>query len=290
MGVDILTTGIEATKCGQFAILLAGHGTEYVRETYGGVPTLIKNLLSDVDEVWDTFRVVDGEFPSDADLYKYEGFVVTGSCEDAHGSTQWVLDLCEVIRKVHRMNRKLLGICFGHQVISRALGGKTGRAINGWELGLKKIVLSNPAYPKPYIRQLPSSLSIIEVHQDEVYELPPGGEILASSDKTSVEMYAIGNQVLGVQGHPEFTKDITANIIDTYLEKHNLSDDFIARAKLTLREGEADREIFAQLCKSFLKATPCQVHPLDYELIGIDAPEAVEKSFQIIQRGQYIVS
>lgn len=286
------------TTCRKFAILLAGHASEYIRNTYGGVSSLFKHMLSDVGETWDTYHVVDGNFPSDDDLHKYEGFIVTGSFEDAHGSTPWVLHLCDVIQKAHRMKRKLLGICFGHQVISRALGGKTGRSAHGWELGLKKVVLvADAMYSKPYALKLPSSLSILEIHQDEVYKVPPGGEVLASSENTGIEIFAMGNQVLGIQGHPEFTEDITLDILDGYSRKQRVSEEVIRQAKLSLREGKADHEILKKMCKSFIKATPqihcldydtiseatpCQIHCLDYDTIG-EALDVSEKSYQLLE-------
>eukprot|EP00250_Pteridium_aquilinum_P003993 c14247_g1_i1 orf=557-1393(+) len=272
MGVELPILGVVSPvpmiTCRKFAILLAGHASEYIRKTYGGVASLFKNMLNDAGEIWDTFHVVDGEFPSDDDLHKYEGFIVTGSSEDAHGSKPWVLRLCEVIRKAHSMKKKLLGICFGHQVICCALGGKSGRAGHGWELGLRKVVLADAMHTKSYALQFPSSLRILEIHQDEVFELPPGGEVLASSEKTRIEIFAMGNQVLGIQGHPEFTEDITLDILDAYSREHPmLLQEVISQARLTLREGKADRDMLKQMCKAFMKAIPCQVDVPEYNLV-----------------------
>lgn len=68
--------------------------------------------------------------------------------------------------------------------------------------------------------EIPPSLSIIECHQDEVWEVPLGAEVIAFSDKTGVEMYTIGAHILGIQGHPEYTKDILFNIIDRLLNNN----------------------------------------------------------------------
>lgn len=62
--------------------------------------------------------------------------------------------------------------------------------------------------------EMPESLSIVEVHQDEVYEVPLGAEVIASSDKTGIEMFAIADHILGIQGHPEYGRDILFNLID----------------------------------------------------------------------------
>ncbi|KAH7430482.1 hypothetical protein KP509_08G000500 [Ceratopteris richardii] len=290
MGLDLLSARAEPLKLRKFAILLAGHASEYIRDAYGGVVVLIRNLLSDVGETWVTFRVVDGEFPCDDDLYEYEGFVITGSMEDAYGMTPWVVRLCEVVRKAYRMNKKLLGICFGHQVISHALGGKVGPAAHGWEIGSRKIAFADGMHSKPYISCLPSSLSILEIHRDEVYEVPPGGEVLASSDKTQVEIFAMGNQVLGVQGHPEFTEDIIHDILENYLEKLSIADEVITQAKLTMQEGRADREMLKHLCKSFFKAIPFQIQALTYNLVAMKTRSAVCNGLERIPQRQPITS
>lgn len=104
-----------------YAILLAGNATEYVRKQYGGLACLFQIMLSDPGETWHIFRVLEGEFPSEEDLHLYEGFVITGSRHDAHGSDGWVSDLCDLIGKLHKKKIKLLGICFGHQVSCHTL-------------------------------------------------------------------------------------------------------------------------------------------------------------------------
>lgn len=263
MGAEAFTqeqaTAIERSFLGprrSYAILLAGDATEYVRKEYGGLACLFQRMLSDPGETWHTYRIIDGEFPSDEDLHKYEGFVITGSRYDAHGSEPWILELCELIRKLHKEKMKLLGICFGHQVISRALGGKTGRSVNGWEVGLKKISVLDALHTKPYAHKVPSSVVIIEIHQDEVYELPSNAELLASSEKTSMEMFAVEDRVLCIQGHPEYKEDIVLDILDVCLKKNLMPEEVISQARSSFEEAKAEHEVLKLLCKSFLKETP----------------------------------
>eukprot|EP00249_Psilotum_nudum_P028895 c38887_g1_i1 orf=343-1125(-) len=235
-----------------FAVLLAGQTLEYVQKKYGGLGCLFVKFLSDPGETWDIFPVIKGHFPTDEELQKYDGFVVTGSRHDAHGGEDWIQKLCQLIQKVHQKRKKLLGICFGHQVLSLALGGKTGRAPVGWEVGLKNVIISDALLSKPYGHKLPPSIRVIEVHQDQVSEIPPGGELLASSEKTGIEIFAVGEHVLGIQGHPEFTEDVLHNFLDTGCHQ-GLTEELINEAVASMKEGKPDREILQQLCKSFLK-------------------------------------
>lgn len=102
----------------------------------------------------------------------------------------------------------------------RALGGKVGKSYSGWDLGLRKVSVVKelaPCWFHDELGEIPASLSVIECHQDEVFEVPMGAEVIASSDKTGVEMFRIGSHILGIQGHPEYTKDILHNLIDRLL-------------------------------------------------------------------------
>jgi GMP synthase-like glutamine amidotransferase len=104
--------------------------------------------------------------------------------------------------------------------LCRALGGKVRKAYSGWDVGLRKVSIVKELAPCCFfddLGEIPTSLSIIECHQDEVFEVPFGAEVIGFSDKTGVEMFAIGDHVLGIQGHPEYTNDIIHNLIDRLL-------------------------------------------------------------------------
>jgi len=100
----------------RFAVLMCAEDSEYVKKVYGGYAGVFVKMLAEEGETWDVYRVARGEFPEDHELLLYDGFVITGSCSDAHGNDTWVAELLILLRKLHSFNKKLLGICFGHQV------------------------------------------------------------------------------------------------------------------------------------------------------------------------------
>jgi len=106
------------------------------------------------------------------------------------------------------------------QILCRALGGRTGRSTKGWDIGVSCIHPTAAAARLFAPLKLPVHMPVIEFHQDEVWELPPTAEVLARSDKTRVEMFRLGDRVMGVQGHPEYSKDILMSIADRLL-RHN---------------------------------------------------------------------
>ncbi|KAH9314237.1 hypothetical protein KI387_022864, partial [Taxus chinensis] len=237
----------------RFGVLLCAPDQDYVLKKYGGYFSVFVGMLSDAEETWDLFRVVDGEFPGMEDVCKYDGFVVTGSRFDAHGNDVWILKLCHFLQALHAMRIKVLGICFGHQVLCRAFGGKIGRASTGWDIGLRKITIFKKMSAKYFDLEIPSKLSVFKIHQDQVYKVPLGGEILASSDKTSIEMFSLGDHILGIQGHPEYTNDILLILIDILSDKNMIEEKISEEAKASLATNQPDREIWEKICKSFLK-------------------------------------
>ncbi|KAL3642995.1 hypothetical protein CASFOL_013810 [Castilleja foliolosa] len=241
----------------RYALLLAAKDSDYVKKIYGGYYNVFVNALGDEGEKWDLFRVVDGEFPETNELSSYEGFVISGSPSDAYGNESWVLQLCFLLQTLFAMHKKILGICFGCQVLCRALGGKVAKSFSGWDIGVRKVRLTQEIYSYGLLDDdmIPSSLSIVECHQDEVWEVPVGAHIVASSEKTRVEMFTYGDNILGIQGHPEYTLDILRNIIDRLVSNNSIERDFGEEAKLQIMEAEPDRKYWERICKGFLKGT-----------------------------------
>ncbi|KAA8522824.1 hypothetical protein F0562_009247 [Nyssa sinensis] len=211
----------------RYALLLAAKDSEYVKKVYGGYFNVFVAAFGEEGERWDLFRVVEGEFPDMNELQNYDGFVVSGSPYDAYGNDYWILNLCFLLQTIDNLQKKVLGICFGHQVLCRALGGKVGKA--------------------------QTALSIIECHQDEVWEVPMGAEVIAFSDKTGVEMFTIGDHILGIQGHPEYTKDILNSLIDRLLNNDSIERGFAEDVKSKLQIAEPDRKCWEKICRNFLK-------------------------------------
>lgn len=100
----------------RFAVLMCAEESEYVRKRYGGYYGVFARMLAEEGERWDVYKVARGEYPPDEEVGKYDGFVITGSCNDAHGNDAWVRDLIVFLNKLDSLRKKVLGVCFGHQV------------------------------------------------------------------------------------------------------------------------------------------------------------------------------
>nr|XP_043622139.1 gamma-glutamyl peptidase 3-like [Erigeron canadensis] len=250
--------GTEGMYKRRYALLLASRDWEYVMKVYGGYLNVFVAAFGEEEERWDRYRVVDGEFPDKNELQEYDGFVVSGSPYDAYGDDNWILELCLLLQTLDSMQKKVLGICFGHQVLCRALGGKVWKSNSGWDIGLRKVRIVEDFSACCFLKtmaEIPPALSIIECHQDEVWEVPKEAQVIAYSDKTGVEMFTIGDHILGIQGHPEYSKDILNNLIDRLLNQDCIESGLAEDARSKLENAEPDRKCWQQICKTFLKGS-----------------------------------
>ncbi|XP_057978190.1 gamma-glutamyl peptidase 5-like [Malania oleifera] len=237
----------------RFAVLQCAEDPEYVKKKYGGYFGVFVRMLGEEGEAWHVYRVTCGELPDDKEIGVYDGFVITGSCSDAHGNDAWICNLLCFLRRLDSMRKKILGICFGHQILCRALGGKTGRATSGWDIGVTAVHVSSSKLFSSM--KIPARLSIFECHRDEVTELPPKAKVLAWSEKTGIEMFECGSHIMGIQGHPEYTKDILLLLIDRLHHRNLIMEKYAEELKASAGAWEPDREAWRRLCIGFLKGT-----------------------------------
>lgn len=103
----------------KFALLLCAEDSDYVIKKYGGYYGVFVTMLGEEGETWDMFRVFNDEFPDHEEIKEFDGFVISGSCSDAHGNDSWILKLLNLVKQLDALKKKVLGICFGHQVIKK---------------------------------------------------------------------------------------------------------------------------------------------------------------------------
>ena len=193
------------------------------------------------------YTVALGEFPADASLY--DGYVITGSPSGAYETDPWILELMDFVRQAYQLGKKLVGICFGHQIIAQALGGHVEKSAKGWGLGLKPFAMTSS---KSWMTEPAPHCALYFVHQDQVIDLPPQAEHLAGNDFCPNVMYAIGEQVLGVQGHPEFTQQIMQDIFQRHVDLQG--SELYETAVSSVENGRPDNQRFAQWIVNFLQS------------------------------------
>lgn len=162
-------------------------------------------------------------------LDDHDAYLVTGSRLDAVAQEGWILALADFLRRAHAADKPTVGICFGHQLIAHALGGRVERSSLGWGLGVHEAWLTPAAAADD--PELPARFRLLLSHQDQVLTLPPGGELVATSEHAPIAALRIGS-LLGFQGHPEFTARFAAALMDSRADR--IDAEVIALARRTL--------------------------------------------------------
>lgn len=134
------------------------------------------------------------------------GAILSGSWAMVTDHADWSERTAAWIRGALEAELPLLGVCYGHQLMAYALGGKVGDNPNGWERGLK--TLTHNTSRDPWLAPLPEAFQAWLSHRQSVITPPPQAEVLARSDLDSCQILRYSPQALSVQFHPEFTRDI----------------------------------------------------------------------------------
>jgi len=148
-----------------------------------------------------------GVLPDSAD--ECDAYIITGSMQGAYDADPWIADLAVFIRQAYAAGQRLVGICFGHQILAQALGGRVEKSKKGIGFGVKRFDLYER---KTWMQGEMEGCGLYFAHQDQVLDLPPEAELLGGNDFCPNTMFAIGDRVLGIQGHPEFTAGIMDDI------------------------------------------------------------------------------
>lgn len=193
------------------------------------------------------YLVSNGEFPATVD--ECDAYLITGSARGAYENEPWIATLIQFIRDCHEAGKKMVGICFGHQILAHALGGKTEKSAKGWGVGL---IAFDIYENKPWMNGTQSQCALYYSHQDQVVELPPNAKRLGGNDFCENALFAIDDQVMGIQGHPEFTTSIMEEILANPKDK---VDEAVQKTAVhSLENGPPDNQLVAHWIVNFLTA------------------------------------
>ncbi|MEX0339684.1 MAG: type 1 glutamine amidotransferase [Arenibacterium sp.] len=224
----------------KIGILQTGHAPEALLETFGDYDLMFQKLLGGNGFTFVSFDVENNEFPESIDAA--DGWLITGSRHGAYEDHPWIKPLEALIRDIYAASRPLVGVCFGHQIIATALGGKVAKYDGGWAVGRVEYERDG------------QKIGLNAWHQDQIVELPEGAQVLGGNEFCRYGILAYGDTIYSVQPHPEYGADFIEGLIRTR-GKGLVPDHLLQEAKENLRAGPvAQGEIGAEMAAFFRKA------------------------------------
>jgi GMP synthase-like glutamine amidotransferase len=236
---------------------------------YGGYGGVFTALLTAAAEAMDPPRKLSEVATVTAhniveDMHAYppldevDAILITGSRHTAYEDDPWILKLVEYTRQAIDSGRiRVVGVCFGHQIVGRAMGARLGRSDKGWEVAVTEVDLTDKGkdifkldkmvslsrrchFSLVTSRLFPTRITCADVnnslqrihqmHRDVVLEYPKGSIPLGGNDICPVQaMYSPGRYIT-VQGHPEFTEEIVSEILTNRHKAGIFTDDMYDEA------------------------------------------------------------
>src|ERR1700694_5580914 len=198
-------------------ILQAGSADPALRARFGDYPDWFARHLAARVEL----RVVRPYEQVLPPLVGFDGLIMTGSPKSVVDPEPWMDGAAGSLLEAAR-TRPVLGVCFGHQLLARALGGRVERNPRGREAGTAAVRLTPEGARDALFGRLGSPLLVQQTHEDHVAALPAGATLLAENEMSPVQAFAWGETVRCVQFHPEFDAERSRLLAEVRRERLDL--------------------------------------------------------------------
>lgn len=227
------------------AILETGRPPAHLIEAFGDYTAQLRTLLGEGARTH-RFDVQAGELPVDPSAFA--GTVVTGSAAGVYEDLPWIAPLSDWLRAARGQTR-LVGVCFGHQIMAQAFAGRVEKSDKGWGVGLHRYeVVGDETWMKPAA----ASIAIPVSHQDQVIAPSDDARVLIASDFTPYAGLAWGQDAISFQCHPEFEPDFAAALAED--RRGRISDAAVDEAQASLKAPN-DRAVLAGWIRAYLGLT-----------------------------------
>lgn len=222
-------------------ILQTGDVNPALEDRFPPYDQMFSRLLDGHGLSFRAWRANHGDLPEGPDAA--EGWLITGSAAGVYEDLPWIAPLEELVREIAAARRPLAGICFGHQLMAQALGGRVVKSDKGWGIGVQ-------SYREAATGR---TLRVLASHQDQVVEAPPGAEVIASSAFCpNAALRWTHAPLISWQPHPEFEHDYSRAIIE--MRRGQAYDPEFADAALAALDQPLDSaEIGDRLARFFVE-------------------------------------
>ena len=222
---------------------------DYVKPEFlhidGDYPAMFENLFPNLE--LEVFFVCDNTFPQNVN--DFHAYIVTGSSYSVYDPVDWIIRLKAFVKAIYEAKIPYIGVCFGHQLLGESLGGKVEKSAVGWCVGVHEFQI---LHQMEWMEPKTDAVNLLMSCQDQIVQLPPDTKVLASAAKCPYGMIQVGENMFGVQAHPEFSKAYNQALMQARISRigEEVVQEGIASLKLPLH-----REILQSWIELFLAKT-----------------------------------
>jgi GMP synthase (glutamine-hydrolysing) len=197
----------------KIGVLEAGLVRDALADRFDPYPVMFERLLGLAGREFDfaAYSVLRGQMPESID--DCDGWLITGSRYGVYEALDWMLELQDFIRELAAAERPLIGVCFGHQIIAEALGGKVVKSELGWKVGVQRYDLEKRY---DWMGEPPASVAMHAYHQDQVLDCPSSAEVFLSSAGCPLAGLSYGDSIISVQAHPEIEESYERDLLEMF--------------------------------------------------------------------------
>jgi GMP synthase-like glutamine amidotransferase len=209
-------------------LLVVGHVDPRAQHIAGDYPELFAALLGPVGIDVVPYAADEGQLPMS--LHECHGWLCSPSRRSVYDDEPWIKDMKDLTRDAVAREHPFVGICFGHQLLAQALGGRVERAADGWGVGVQKFDIVEPL---PQMRPALGACALIASHEDQVVDVPAGTRVIARSEYCPVAGLAAGERMWTLQAHPEFVPALADDLLRLRVDLIGAERVAAARASLS---------------------------------------------------------
>lgn len=195
------------------------------------------------DARFDVYFCSKNQFPRR--IANYDAMLVTGSPCSVHDEHDWIGRLSRLVRAADDCKLRIIGSCFGHQLVARSFGGEVGRNEGGWVIGNYPVHIDGHY---DWMQPLARTTGLYHFNRERVTRLPAGAVAFARTDEYDDYGYTLGDNILCFQGHPEQPHRAMVNFLDT---TDSLSARERSRAERYIAAGEPDAHVWGEWMMRF---------------------------------------
>ncbi len=230
-------------------ILQTGGPPQAVGDVYGGFDRMVSEVAGLDPAGLVRVAAYKGERPQAPT--RYRAALITGSRANVTDHAPWSEACVGWVRDAMDASLPLFGICYGHQLISYALGGRIDYLEGGREIGTRPVELTSAAREDPLLAGMPAMFAAHFIREQAVLEPPRGAVALAVNDRDPHQMLRYGPNAVSVQFHPEFT----APIMRAYFDVMRSGLDAEGIDVQALRAGVAETPASHAILRRFFEST-----------------------------------